>query len=281
MVATLLGTLLGCGGVTVEGTLVDAFTGAPIPGPARIAAKATSADAGLGCELVGGEVGPDGTFTIAGLCGGVSYALDLSTEKELWLAEEVPVPEAGFPGPVPVRALRIPPGAGVVHRDAAGGFAELKTAADVASETLRGSDQKVRYPGQIIEQNIPVLQPGEHLVLAGKNVVDEMTLRAVVPSGPRSFDGGKCYQGNECTVKMPDWMYLSTRFLDDTRVEPVEAAVASAQVVTLRKGARVVQWVPVEALEKGRYALMRESDRRMYLADVLERLPAPPPAPAP
>jgi hypothetical protein len=280
MLATLLGTLLGCSGVTVEGTLVDAFTGAPIPGPARIAAKATSADAGLGCELLGGEVGPDGAFTLAGLCGGVSYALDLSTEKELWLAEEVPVPEAGFPAPVPVRVVRVPPGAGVFHRDAAGAYTELRTAADVASETLRGSDQKVKYPGQIVEQNIPVLQPGEHLVLAGKNVVDEMKLLAVVPSGPRSFDGGKCYQGNECTVKMPDWMYLSTRFVDDTHVEPVAAAVEAAKVTTHRKGARVVQWVPVEALSKGRYAVMRDADRRMYLVDALERLPAPP-APAP
>lgn len=273
--------LLGCSGVTVEGTLVDGITGAPIAGPKTLTAKAVSPDTSMGCQFLSGEVGADGSFSVGGLCGGVSYELDLD-DKSLWLADGAAVPDGGFPGPTKLAAYRVPKGAGVYRLTAAGELEELKTAADLTSEKLLGADVRVKYPGQIVEEHVPVLQAGDHLVLVGKNVVDEMKVLAVVPSGPRHFDGGKCYQGNDCTVNMPDWMYLSTKFVDDKTVEPVEPAIDQGKVVTKRQEARAVEWIPTEALAKGRYALMRESDRRMYLVDVLEKLPAPPPpAPAP
>jgi hypothetical protein len=272
--------VLGCSSITVEGTLVDGLTGAPIQGPKVITAKAVSPDTSMGCQFLSGEVGADGSFSVGGLCGGVSYELDLD-DNTLWLADGAAVPEGGLPASTKLAAYRVPKSAGLYRRTSAGELEELKTAADLTSEKLIGADVRVKYPGQIVEEHVPVLQPGEHLVLVGKSVVDEIRFSAVVPSGPRHFDGGKCYQGNDCTVNMPDWMYLSTRFVDDKTVEPVEPAIDQGKVVTKRQEARVVQWYPAEAFAAGRYALMRDSDRRMYLVDALQKLPAPPPAPAP
>lgn len=273
--------VVGCSGVSLEGTLVDGLTGAPVPGPKTLTAKATTPDTSMGCQFLTGEVGADGHFSVPGLCGGTAYELVLD-DDDWWLADGAAVPEGGWPGRHELQAWRVPKGAGLYVRSADGELTELKTAADWKSEKLLESDTKVRYPSEVIDEHVALLKAGDHLVMVGRNVVDEMKFLAVVPSGPRRFDGGKGPAGNPYTINMQAWMYLSTRFVDDTHVEAVTVAVDEGKAVSKEHAARVVKWLPAQAFANGRYAAMRDKDRRMYLFDVGEKMPAPAPAaPAP
>jgi hypothetical protein len=278
---TWLFAFVACSSVSVEGTLVDGISGAPVPGPKVITAKAVSPDATMGCQFLSGDVGADGTFSVSGLCGGTKYELDLDDDS-WWLADGSEVPDGGFPGPTKLAAFKVPKGAGLYIRAADGAFEELKTAGDLKSEKLFDSDTRVKYPAEIIEEHVPVLVAGQHLVLVGKSVVDEMTFQAVVPSGARKFDGGKGPPaGNTLTINMAPWMYLSARFVDDKTIEKVEPGVDLSKAIVKRQETRAVEWIPFEAMQPGRLSVMREGDRRMYLVDVGAKLPKPPPAPAP
>lgn len=274
----ILAALAACSSVTLEGSLVDGLTGAPVTGPKVLTAKAVTPDTSMGCQFLSGEVGADGHFSVGGLCGGTEYELVLD-DDDWWLADGGTVPADGWPGPKKLELWRVPKGAGVYVRGGDGSLTELKTAADLKSEKLLEQDTRVRYPAEIIEDHIPVLAAGSHLVLVGKNVVDEMHFEAVVPSGPRRFDGGKGPKGDPWTINMQPWMYLGTRFVDDTHPEKVEAAVDASKKVEKRHGNRVVSWLPAEAFAEGRYAVLREGDRRTYLVDAGKKLPPPPPAP--
>jgi hypothetical protein len=312
LLAASIGALAACSSVTVEGNLVDGLDGKPVKGPMGITARTTGTDTSLGCQFLSGEVDESGHYEVSGLCAG-PYALSLERE-DLWLAEGAEIPDGGFGAPRDLQVFTVPKSAGVYLRAADGTLSEVKTAADLASEKLVDRTERVSLPENIVPDHIAVVEPGQHLVMVGKNVLDELAITPVVPSTQRAF--GTTAE----TVRMQPWWYLGTRFVENgtgalvvtepilvgceprapgstevvcegsakvpVAVEKVEAKLDPAKVVEKRADPKAVRWLAADALPKGRYALMREGDRRMYLVDFggkADPLPeaAAPAAPAP
>jgi hypothetical protein len=258
MTASILALgLLACSSVNVEGRMVDGRTGEPIPGPYKVSIKALSPDVAVSCQVKQTEVGPDGRFSVPGLCAGSAYRIETDRE-DLWLAGVDEVPDGGFPGPTDIQAWHAPKGSGV-YRYTGGTFEVLKTAADVGKVTIRTTGEPILYPDSL--QTPAVIGPGDQLVLVGKTTIEEFRFEPVLASGPRVFGDA------DTKITMEPWSYVGVRFLDDARFEVVKATIDPALQVDKAKGNRVVRWLPAEALPAGRYALFKEGDRRMYVVD--------------
>lgn len=260
--------LAGCGGVSLEGRVVDGMTGDPIAGPYKLSAKATSPDASLSCQFFQVDVDAQGKFLIPTLCGGTPY--QLATDRDdLWLAEVDTVPDGGFPGPTDLKAWRAPKASGLYEMGEDGSFEALKTAADVKSEKLFNLDTRVLYPATVPDEPTHVKE-GEYLVFVGKATIEGFDFVPLVPSGVRVFGN------DELKITMEPWSYLGVKFVDDTQIEKVEAKLDPSKVVEKEKGNRVVRWVPADALPAGRYAILKDGDRRTYIVDLGKRPPREP-----
>jgi hypothetical protein len=267
--AGLFTLVAACSSVTVEGRVVDGLTGEPIPGPYRVKARAVSKDVALTCQYFDAEVSAEGTFELDQLCSGTAYGLEVDRD-DLWLVEVDQIPEGGFGQPTDLTAWRVPKGSGV-YELAGGDLTMLRTASDVERDTIFGSEEVVRLPDTIPEQ-VDLIGEGEYLVLVGKATIDEMKLVPLVASGPRKFgDAEKPY------ARPKPWWYLGTRFTDDTRFERVEAKIDPKRVVDKAKDDRHGRFIAGNALPAGRYALLKDDDKRMFLVDFGA---APPPLPA-
>jgi hypothetical protein len=261
--------LSGCSSVSVEGRVVDGLTGAPIPGPYKVKARATVKDVALTCQFFYAEVGADGTFELGSLCGGTPYGLETDRD-DLLLVEIDQVPEGGFGQPTDLTAWRVPKGSGV-YKLAGGELTMLRTASDVEQDQIFGSDQRVRLPDTLPEQ-VDLIAEGDYLVLVGKATIDEMKLVPLIVSGARKFgDPDNPY------ARPKPWWYLGTRFTDDTTFERVEAEIDAKRVVDKARGDRQGRFVGGNALPAGRYALLKDDDKRMFVVDFRA---APPPLPA-
>lgn len=257
LAATLSLLLSACGGTTVEGKVVDGMTGEPIGGY-KIVAKATSEDASLTCQFKEAEVAEDGTFKLLDLCGGTPYHLEPDRE-DVWLAEVNEVPDGGFGGPTELKAWRAPKGPGL-YKLSGGEIEPLQTAADVKREQIRGTETKVRYPSTV-PNKVPLVAPGDHLVLVGKGTIEETKLFPLIKSGERVFgDAGT-------KVTMQPWVYVGVEFQDDKTFEEVEAEIDSSKFLEKSKDSRMARWIPGSAVKEGRYAALKEGDRRMYILD--------------
>ncbi|MEZ4235849.1 MAG: hypothetical protein R3F59_06740 [Myxococcota bacterium] len=268
--------LTGCSSVTAEGHIVDGLTGEPIPGPYRIKARSTSRDVALTCQLFDTEVGADGAFKLEQLCSGTSY--QLSTDRDdLWLVEIDTIPEGGFGQPTDLTAWRVPKGSGV-YKLSGGELTMLRTASNVEQDTIFGTDQTVRLPDTLPEK-VDRIDTGDYLVLVGKATIEEMKLVPLVPSGPRKFGTAE-----EPYARNEPWWYLGTKFTDDTTFERVEARPDASKVVDKSKDDRAGRFIAGGALPAGRYALLKDDDKRMFLLDfgaAPAEAPVPAPAPAP
>lgn len=275
----LVGTLVGCSTVTVKGRVVDGLNGQPIAGPYRIKVKAKSADVALSCQLFDAPVGEDGTFLFDKLCPGTAYQIETDRE-ELWFVDVDEIPDGGFnqgePQQVDLTAWRVPKGAGV-YKLSGGELSPLKTDSDVKSVQILKSTEKVRYPENIPNQ-MSTIGPDDHLLLVGKAAIDELKMYPLVQSGARKFGDG------DVIWTMEPWWYVGVTFEDDTKFARSDAPIDSAKVIDKEKGDRRARIIPGSALPEGRYALLREDDRRMYLIAFGKQPPpvaAPAPAPAP
>lgn len=250
--------LVGCSTVTVEGRVVDGLNGEPIAGPYRMKARATSSDVAVSCQSFDTAVDERGAFKFDRLCPGTAYQLETDRD-DLWLVEVDEVPDGGFGTPTDLLAWRVPRGAGV-YRLSGGELEVLKTVADVESVTLWKSKEKAKYPANI-PNALPAIGPDDHLVLVGKTAVEELRFYPLIETGTRRFGDEKV------TWTMEPWWYVGVKFTDDQTYERLDASFDTSRVVDKQKGDRMARFIPGTALPEGRYAVMREEDRRMYLLD--------------
>jgi hypothetical protein len=274
-----LAAVVGCSTVTVEGRVIDGLNGQPIPGPYRMKATTTSADVALSCQVFDTAVGADGSFKFDRLCPGTAYKLETDRD-DLWLVDVDEVPDGGFGQPTDLVAWRVPKGGGV-YKLSGGELLALKTDAGVETVSIWKSPEQVRYPDPI-PNKMTRIGPDDHLVLVGASAIDDLKFHPLLESGTRKF-------GDEKRAwSMDPWWYVGVKFTDDTTFERVEAPFDSSKLIDKEKGDRRARFVSGTALPAGRYAILRDDDRRMFLVEFGEpsaAAPAPaapaPAAPAP
>ena len=66
---------------------------------------------------------------------------------------------------------------------------------------------------------------------------------------------------------MEPWWYVGVQFESDDAWQRVEATLDKGAVTDLEKGDHVARFISGEALPAGRYALMREGSRRMWVVE--------------
>lgn len=253
-------SLLGCDTTTsIDGTVVDAMSGKPAGGH-RLIATAVPEDAALTCKTFEAEVKEDGTFVFDKLCSGVAYRV-ASDREDIWLAEVDELPTDDAAPPMEIKIWRAPKAAGLYRLAADGTIEALTTDADVKSETIRGSTEKVRYPSTI-PKAVKNIGPDEHLVLVGQDTIDKVEIYPLIASDTRIFgeDGTK--------VTMDPWHYVGVTFTDDTTWTASTATIDQAKCTDKSKDDRVVRYVPGTAIPSGRYAALAADDVRMIIVDV-------------
>jgi hypothetical protein len=252
--------LAGCDTTTtVQGHVVDAMSGKPAGGYS-VVANATNADVALTCKTFQTTVAEDGTFTLDTLCSDTSYALS-SDREEVWFADAAEVGGDAAPeGVIEVKVWKAPKNPGLYRLDAAGTLEGLTTTADVKTERIRGSDERVRYPSTI-PKTVPTIGPDDSLVFVGQDAIDGLKVHPLIPSGMRVF-------GDDVTkVTMDPWNYVGITFTDDTTYTMSTATIDAAKVVDKSGADRVVRYVPGTAIAAGRYAVLRDDDVRMMIID--------------
>lgn len=287
---------VGCN-ATVSGTVVDGLTGQPIMGkaadageevqPNRLVAKAVkkgedgklaaNAEAGMTCMALSGDIGQDGSFTLAGLCNSATaYQLSIEPDKNYFLGE-TNMFEAGvkLEGPQTIKAWRAPNGTTIsILRKDGTTLEPVRSRQKLKTEKIMGTAgaETVQYPEGI--KGVPLIEAGEHLLLAG-TANTPMVLRPLINSDARKFE----IEGGEAS--MQPWAYIGTSFTDDTTFSRVEAKIDSGKVNTVSKDDHAVKFIPADAVEAGRYALMLEGGETAYLVDFKSKgeMPAAPPAP--
>lgn len=270
--ALLFAVLPGCSTVTVEGRVVDGLNGQPIPGPYRIKAKADAADAAMSCQFFDAEVDGDGKFKLERLCPGTAYTIETDRD-DVWFVDLDQIPDGGWTQPTDLTAWRVPKGNGL-YKLTEGKLDALKTVADVKTEKIWKTEDKVRYPATIPNE-VTVIGPDDYLVLVGKTAVEELEIWPVIKSGPRKF-------GDETAAwDMEPWSYIGVEFKSDTEVVAVPATQDPAKVVNKAKGERTARFVAGGAFPEGRYALLAKDDRRLYMLDFGKAQGSPAPVATP
>ncbi len=247
------------------------MTGQPMGGVTLIA-KANDATVPFRCKGFEAAVGVDGTFAFEQMCPELTYTLS-TAEAQLWLAERDQIQGTPSGEALVVSIWPAPEGNGL-YKLSGGDLTSIKTADDVRSDTIQGTEQVVRYPKHAGRTGT-VLAEGEHLLVVGTQAIETLRFFPLIPSGERRF-------GPAGAVRIPPHEYVGVRFESDTEHVEVEARIDEAKVIERRKGDRAVRWIPTEALEQGRYAILRDDDRRMYvlqIGDAPAAVPAPTDAP--
>lgn len=248
--------LAGCSpGGTVAGVLTDGLTGQSRSAVRVLAKSADTPD--LTCAVREATTGPDGAFQIDGLCAGATYALDLG-DKTLMLGNAHTVDGAATAeAPVSLVGWRAPSGSGV-YRLSEDRLSPLRSFSDVATETLLGSEETVRYP-KLKPVRVAAIEPGQHLVLAGAGHADELeVVPLVADAGKRRFAGD---------ISIEDHVYIGLRFASDTEWERVEAALDPARVRSVDRDDHAVRYLAAEAVPAGRYAVLGPGDQQTYVFD--------------
>ncbi len=242
-------------GGSVSGTVVNGLTGEPL-GAVRVLAKSKDTT-DLTCAVREVTTAPEGSFQIDQLCAGATYTLGLG-DKTLMLETAPLVDSTATPEtPLSLVGWRAPSGAGV-YRLGGDALAPLRSFSDVATETLLGTDEIVRYP-TLKPVRVAAIEPGQYLVLAGAGHAHEMELvPLVVDEGKRRFAGG---------ISIEDHVYIGVRFASDTDWERVTAPVDPAKVREVDNGDHAVRYIAADAVPPGRYAVLGPGDQQTYVID--------------
>ena len=158
-------------------------------------------------------------------------------------------------------AWRNAPGEGLYHLSG-GEFNAIRSTADVRTAKIYMSEEEVRMPWDTIPARLTRISPGEHLVINSPRTVEQMEIHPAIRSGPRRFGDKSEWED------MMDWTYIGTRFEDDTTFERVPTKLDGSKVITKTGGERAGKYIPSEALEAGRYALLTPEGRVVTLLDV-------------
>jgi hypothetical protein len=246
--------LTGCGGATVNGKAVDGRTGEPISG-FTLKASATSDSASMTCQFFDSEVAEDGSFSFSELCSGTSYVLE-SLEEDLWLAKDHEIPDGGVEGTFELKVYRAPKGSGLYRIEGDGSMTALKTAADIKQETLKDTEEIVRYPSTV-PNNVPLIGADQELLIVGNPAAFKFV--------PLVRDENERRFAND--VKLDPWWFVGVRFESDTKWERLDPEPDAGKVEDLADDKRAARWMSGSALPAGRYAVFRDDDRRMYIMD--------------
>lgn len=253
----LFALLTACapGGV-FQGTLTDGLTGSPLA-DTRILLKSTDTT-DMTCGAREATTDSAGAFKIENTCKGATYTAT-TPEPTLFLQTEGPLVGGDASGaPVALKAWRSPEGAGIQVL-AGGELKLLRTFADVAQETLLGSTEIVKYPVSKPTGKVATINTGDHLVLAGKENVDRLKFYPLVDApGPRKFEGN---------VTIPDHAFIGVRFTSDTEWERIESTPDAAKVTMVDSADHVIKYIAGDALPAGRYAMLGEKDKRVFIVD--------------
>ena len=249
--------LTGCSSAPIDGTLTDGLTSNGIA-DVRVVAKATSPDASLTCQAFETNTGADGSFTIDGACTGTAYALSLGDDT-WWVPEFPEVPDGGAQG-LSLVAWRNGTGEGL-YKLTADGFKPLRTHADVKSENILNTEEKVRFPWPTVPGNVPLIEAGDHLVLVGPRTVETFKIIPLIRSESRKFGDKNSW------VTMDPWYYIGTRFTDDETFERVAANLDESKVILKKGGERAGRYVPGSALAEGRYVVLGEKSKTVTIVD--------------
>lgn len=260
--------LVGCSSNAAEGVLTDALSGQPIA-EQKLVAKAVGDKASLTCMAFEATTDAAGAYKLGGLCSGTSYTIT-PADAQWWVADGNVVPEAGAPGAMDLKAYRIPGGAGIYMLDVATHATEpVRTASDLQSEPLPGGTERARYPKNI-PGNVAVLSEGKLLIFSGETYMDGVVPEPMLRTGERKFVDGTA------TVTIPPWYYIGLSFTSDTEFKTEKAAFDPAKITDVRDpngGKNSLRYVQPSALPNGRYALLKDGDRRVTMIDVGEAQP--------
>ncbi len=253
----LLGGLLAaCNpGGTFEGKLVDAMSGQP-RADVRVLAKAERTS-DLTCQVREATTDANGVFRIDNTCPNTTYTLKLGDET--LLVQDSPEIAGGqqATGVVELTVWRAPAGSGV-FRLQDDKLTAIRTFADIEQETIQGTDEVVRFPSKKPLQ-APTIDGDARLIVSGKDLVRKLDIVPLVPdTGVRTFASG---------VSIEDHVYLGVKFTSDTEFERVEASLDKSRVQDVATGDRLVRYISADALPPGRYALVPEQGRRLYVVD--------------
>lgn len=250
----------GCSTVTIEGQIVDGLDKAAVAGPYRVQAKAASVDAAISCQVIDGEVDAEGKFKLEGLCSGTAYTLT-TDRADLWLVEGIEVPDGGWgEAPKGVLGYRVPADGGL-YKLSKGEIEPIKTAANVAVHTIWKSTETVRAP-EAIPNALTNIGAEDYLVLVGKSAVDDLKFFPLV-----SYAGKRYFGDDAKSYSVDDWAIVGAKSVNDTTYEPMSAQFDAAKLVDKSRGDQKVRYIPGSALPAGRYAALKDDDKRMYLVD--------------
>ena len=268
-------TLIGCDfGGSYEGVLVDGMTGQPRTG-FKVLARAALPD--LTCQVREADVGPDGHFLIDQTCPDGDYTLGLS-EESLFLDGPANIKggEAST-GPVTLKVWRAPTGSGL-YKLSDDKLTAIRTFADVESATLWGTDTVVRYPSKkpLKLATSQTLAPGEHLIIAGQGSIDKMKVFPLIDdTGTRKFKGAE----EGVFTNIAEHTYIGVRFDASGAATAETAAFDPAKVTKVGSGDNVFSYVDADALPAGRYAVLGDKDKRVFVLDFGAAPPAAAEAP--
>ena len=242
-------------GGSYSGTVVDGFTQEPREGVAVLAKSTDTSD--MACQVREATTDATGAFSLQNLCGDGTYQISLGAEH-LMLDQAVTLEGATVAGAgIKLVTWRAPSGAGV-FRLKDDKVESLRSFSDVATETVLGSDVKVRYP-TMKPTKVLTIGANDRLVLSGKETLTRMELHPLVAdSGTRQFEGD---------VSIQDHVYIGVAFTSDTEWDAREAKLDASKITVVDNGERAVKYISGAALPQGRYALLGPKDSRTYVFD--------------
>jgi hypothetical protein len=251
-----LATLAGCTKTgSVNGRVVDAISGKAV-GDIKVNATATVKPKSPSCNTFETLAQKDGTFTINGLCEGVTYRLG-SLEKTRFISG--PEVAGGVPADKVVDAKAwFLPLAENIYLATGGEPAQIRQNVVIGSSKILDSQDEVLYPKEF-PKGIKVITPGTYLLVNGKTRNEKIQLLPVLESGERKFGTTKAPEKSE------PWWYIGVRFNSDTEVEKVEAQVDKAKIVELKDDTRHATFYAYDAVPAGYYMLMAPKETRAYL----------------
>ena len=237
-----------------QGKLVDAISGDPMS-DVRLLAKSDPMSSDMGCQAFEAMTGPDGSFTIEGLCAADTYVLHPSLTFMLL--------DGGGSIDGSVQATDVDtiqvwrdPGSGVYLLDGKK-MDKQSTASDVESKNILDSEEKVFYPAKL-PLTFTELAAGQFLMLSGDRNIEKLGFYPLIESGERNF--GTTAE----TDKDEPWSYIGIEFTSDTEFERKTATPDAAKVKEVKLSGKHVVYIAHDALPAGQYALWEQDGRRMY-----------------
>jgi hypothetical protein len=272
-IALTLGLTLGIGCTapvgSFKGRLVGGLDGQP-KADVELVMKAQPLPPDVACHQPAAKSGPDGAFEILGLCDKADYTLSAKTPGLFVVAPPAVKGGVMATSSVDVAVWTIPGEAGVFIYS---GEQMLTQRANTQVGTLKvwESEETVRYPVTIPE-NPPKVNSGQYIVLSGERAISEYKFFPLIASGERKF-GTKAEP-----EKSEPWSYVGVRFASDTEFERVDGQLADGKYTDIGDGKQKYRFIQYDALPAGRYALLADKGKRMYVFDIgVEDAPTPAP----